>query len=223
MKLIGYLRVSTDQQADSGLGLEAQKHVIVEYIKKHKICSYEFFEDAGLSGTIALDKRPGMVSAIGSLRKGDILAVAKRDRLGRDMLVLAMIEAAVKRKGARIISTAGEGTDSDDPASALFRHMIDGFAIYERLIIGARTKAALKVKKEKGQRVGHIPFGSKLSADGIHLEPNDEEQRILKLIRKLRIQSLSIREIAKAMNIKGKLNRGSRWNHASVHRMIKIA
>lgn len=223
MRIIGYLRVSTDQQADSGLGLEAQRRAIMEYANKHKVNSYEFFEDAGLSGTLALDKRPGMLSAIASLKKGDILAVAKRDRLGRETLVVAMIEAAVKRKGARVISAAGEGTESDDPASALLRHMIDGFAVYERLIIGARTKAALKTKKDKGQRVGHIPFGSKLAADGIHLEPNNDEQSMLKQIHKLRTKSLSIREIAKTMNSQRKLNRGSAWNHASVHRILKVA
>jgi DNA invertase Pin-like site-specific DNA recombinase len=90
------------------------------------------------------------------LKPGDSLLVAKRDRLGRDPIVVAMIESAVVRKGARIVSAAGEGTEGDEPSHVLMRHLIDAFAEYERLIIVARTKAALQAKKARGERVGYI-------------------------------------------------------------------
>jgi DNA invertase Pin-like site-specific DNA recombinase len=221
MKLVGYIRVSTDQQTESGLGLEAQRKAIAEYANKVNISTYEIFSDAGLSGALSIDKRPGMLEAIATLTKGSTLVVAKRDRIGRDPLVVAMVESAVKRKGAKIISVAGEGTESDDPSSILMRRMVDAFGEYERLIIGARTKVALKAKRDKGQRVGHIPFGNKLSADGIHLELNNEEKETIKTIYKLRARKTSIRKIAEKMNSKKKLNRGSLWNHASVHRILK--
>lgn len=220
MEIIGYIRVSTDQQAESGLGLEAQKVSIAEYAKKMHVTDYKIFSDEGLSGALALDKRPGMLDAIAALTKGAILVVAKRDRLGRDPLVLAMIESAVKRKVARIVSVAGEGTGSDEPSEILMRRLVDAFSEYERLIIGARTKSALRVKSEKGQRVGHIPWGKKLAADGIHLEDNEEEIKTLKTMRKLRSCN-SIRDVAHKMNKQGKLNRGAIWNHASVHRILK--
>lgn len=220
MKIIGYVRVSTDQQVLSGLGLEGQIKAIKEYAHKNNY-SYEILSDAGLSGSLALDKRPGMLEAIASLKKGYILAVAKRDRLGRDPLVVAMIESAVKRKGAKIVSLAGEGTESDDPSSILMRRLVDAFGEYERLIIGVRTKFALKVKRDKGQRVGHIPFGKKLADDGIHLEPNDNETKTLHVMSKLRAKKISIRTIAEKMNSQGQLNRGAIWNHASVHRILK--
>lgn len=221
MKIVGYLRVSTDQQVESGLGLEAQKSACEDYAKKMGLEISEFFRDEGLSGSLSLEKRPGMLDAINSLKKTDILVVAKRDRLGRDPLVLAMIESAVSRKGAKIVSAAGEGTDRDDPASCLMRRMIDAFSEYERLIIGARTKAALKTKKDKGQRVGHIPFGYKLAENNVNLALNDVEYNVLNQISKLRAKGLSIRDIAVAMNKKGLLNRGqSKWNHASLHRVM---
>lgn len=221
MKIIGYLRVSTEQQSESGLGLEAQKSAITEYAKKFNIIDPVIFRDEGLSGALSLDKRQGMLEAIAALTKGSMLVVAKRDRLGRDPMVLAMIESAVKRKGARIISVAGEGTESDDPSSILMRRLVDAFGEYERLIIGARTKVALKAKKEKNQRVGHIPFGKKLSLDGIHLEPNIFEIKTVHLMSKLHAKKTSIRKIADIVNNKGKLNRGAKWNHASVHRILK--
>ena len=61
-----------------------------------------------------------------------------------------MIESAIARKGARIASAAGEGTDNDDPSSILMRRMIDAFAEYERLIIKAKTKQLYELKKKRG-------------------------------------------------------------------------
>lgn len=221
MKIVGYIRVSTDQQAESGLGLEAQAGAIQDYAKKFGADKYEIFRDEGLSGALSLDKRPGILEAISALSKGDTLVVAKRDRLGRDPMVVAMIERAVQRRGARIVSAAGEGTDNDDPSSILMRRMVDAFGEYERLIIGARTKAALQAKKKKQERVGYIPFGHKLSDDGIRLEEYEEEQRILRKMKSLRKKGLSIRGIAMTMNTKRIFNRGQMpWNHASVHRML---
>lgn len=224
MKIIGYIRVSTDQQAESGLGLEAQKKAIQDYAQKAGQPIIEFYSDEGASGSLSLEKRPGILNAINALAKADILAVAKRDRLGRDPLVLAMIESAIARKGSRIISAAGEGTDNDDPSSILMRRMIDAFAEYERLIIKARTKAALRIKKEKGERVGHIPYGYKLAEDGLHLTHDEEEQNILKQMNSMRNKGYSIREMALALNKKKLFNRGqSKWNHASVFRVTKGA
>lgn len=224
MKVVGYLRVSTDQQVESGLGLDAQKRAIENYATKIGQDVNEVFSDEGLSGSLSLEKRPGMLSAISALQKGDVLVVAKRDRLGRDPLVVAMIESAITRKGARIVSAAGEGTHSDDPSSILMRRMVDAFSEYERLIIKARTKSALQSKKAKGQRVGHIPFGYRLADDGVHLEKDELEQSILQQMRDLRNDGFSIREIAEEMNNRGAFNRGnSTWNNASVHRILKMA
>ncbi|MCE5293040.1 MAG: recombinase family protein [Chlamydiales bacterium] len=222
MKIVGYLRVSTDQQVESGLGLEAQKSACESYANKIGAEISEFFRDEGLSGSLSLEKRPGMLDAINALKKSDILVVAKRDRLGRDPLVLAMIESAITRKGAKIVSVAGEGTDNEDPSSILMRRMVDAFSEYERLIIGARTKAALKAKKEKGQRVGHIPFGYKLAEDSVNIVKNDVEYSVINEMSELRAKGLSIRDTAIAMNKKGFLNRRqTKWNHASLHRVMK--
>jgi DNA invertase Pin-like site-specific DNA recombinase len=133
-----------------------------------------------------------------------------------------MIEAAVARQGAKIISAAGEGTDNEDPSSILMRRMIDAFGEYERLIIKARTKAALHAKKLRNERIGHIPFGNRLAANGIHLEPHDEEAVILKEMKRLRKRGKSIRDIAATLNKNQKFNRGQApWNEASVFRVLK--
>lgn len=221
MKHVIYLRVSTDQQAESGLGLEAQERCCIEYALKSS-SEYIIFKDEGISGSAKLDKREGLISAINCLVKGDALLVAKRDRLVRgNILLLAMIEAAVERKGACVVSVAGEGTENDDPSSVLMRRMIDAFSEYERMIISQRTKAALGVKKSKNEISGHIPYGKKLSEDGVHLENCAEEIEIINEVIEMRkFPKKTIAEIMANLNLQGKFNRGKPWSIMAVHRLI---
>jgi DNA invertase Pin-like site-specific DNA recombinase len=213
MATIAYLRVSTDQQADSGAGIDAQ----------HDACTKSagvlagVYRDEGVSGSTGLEKRPALLEAIGALKKGDVLIVAKRDRLGRDPLVVAMIESAVQRKGARIVSAAGEGTGSDSPADVLMRRMVDAFAEYERLIIGARTKAALQAKKARGERTGSVPYGYRLAEDGVHLDEDPTEQEVLRLVRLLRDGGATYRTIAQELASRGYSSRtGSNWHPQTI-------
>jgi DNA invertase Pin-like site-specific DNA recombinase len=212
MTTLAYLRVSTDQQTESGAGLDAQLDACTR-------AGGELggvYRDEGISGSAGLEKRPVLLAAIGALDKGDILLVAKRDRLGRDPLVVAMIESAVKRKGARIVSAAGEGTDSDNPSDVLMRRMVDAFAEYERLIIGARTKAALASKKARGERTGSIPYGYRLAADGKQLEADEREQEIVRLVRLLRDGGETYRAIAAELMARGLSPRGKAWNPKTI-------
>lgn len=225
MNVYAYLRVSTDQQAESGAGLAAQLEACAKWAEKQGASVTKVFTDEGVSGSTGLDKRPALMEAINMMKSGDILIIARRDRLGRDPISVAMIEAAVQRKGARTVSASGEGTEADDPGSILMRRMIDAFAEFERNIIKGRTLAAMAAKKSKGQRVGHIPFGFRLSIDGVHIEQDEGEQSILDQIKNLMGLGLSTRKIAEEMNQRGAFNRGgAAWNHASIHRLVtKIA
>ena len=177
-----YLRVSTDEQAESGLGLEAQLAACRALAARMDWQVALVCEDA-LSGGLPLEKRTILLDALAALGRGDVLLVAKRDRLSRgDLMATAMIEAAVKRAGARIVSAAGEGTESDDPASVLMRRIVDAFGEYERLLIKARTRAALKAKKARGERYGQVPYGHRLAGDGNRLEPDPDEAAAVALI-----------------------------------------
>src|SRR3982751_4263975 len=98
-----------------------------------------------------------------------------------------MIERLIGKRGARVVSAAGEGTDSDDPSALLMRRLIDSFAEYERALIAARTRAALAAKRQRSERIsGRLPFGFTLAANGRTLEPNATEQSVLSLIWSLR-------------------------------------
>jgi len=200
MKHAIYLRVSTEEQADSKAGINAQLDACRDYLRKNDgLEDMRTYRDEGLSGASGLDKRPGLLDAISYLGKGDVLLVAKRDRLGRDPILVAMIESAVARKGARVISAAGEGTAADGPSDILMRRMIDAFAEYERLVIKARTASAMQAKKARKERVGAIPYGYRLSGDGIHLVEHEGEQKVIIEIQRLQGSGLNLSEICREL------------------------
>jgi DNA invertase Pin-like site-specific DNA recombinase len=219
MASFAYLRVSTEQQQQSGAGLDAQE----DACRRVAGDLAGVYRDEGVSGKSGLDKRPALLNLIAELDKGDVLVVAKRDRLGRDPLVVAMIEAAVRRKGARIVSAAGEGTDSDSPTDVLMRRIVDAFAEYERLVIGARTKAALQAKRMRGERTGSIPYGYRLDQDGKRLLPDAGEQEILGQVRQLQAEGLSLRAIAARLEAQGYRSRGAGWHPQTIKNILAAA
>ena len=93
MRNIAYMRVSTEEQVNSGLGIEAQEAAIRKGLGKEPD---HIFMDKGVSGGRA--DRKGLSDAIDSLRKGDVLVVAKRDRLSRDMFLSCWIEKKSRRE-----------------------------------------------------------------------------------------------------------------------------
>ena len=218
MATYAYLRVSTEQQSQSGAGLDAQQDACARAAGNLA----GVYRDEGVSGSTRLDQRPGLLALIAALDNGDTLIVAKRDRLGRDPLVVAMIESAVKRKGARIVSAAGEGTDSDSPSDILMRRLVDAFAEYERLIIGARTKAALQAKKQRGERTGSVPYGYRCD-DGTNLIPDADEQDIVRQVQRLKNEGLSLRAIARRLTSLGKPSRGTGWHPQTIKNILSAA
>ena len=94
-----YLRVSTDEQAASGLGLEAQEAECRAFIASKGWTVAGVHCDAGVSGATPADKRPGLMLALAALRRGSVLVAAKRDRLARSVGVAAVVEEMARRDG----------------------------------------------------------------------------------------------------------------------------
>jgi DNA invertase Pin-like site-specific DNA recombinase len=199
--VIGYVRVSTDDQA---LGPEAQRAALEAWAVRNGASLVAVFEDLGVSGGAPLDKRPGLLAAVDALADhgADALIVAKRDRLARDTMAAAMIERLADRAGARIVSADGVG-DGDGPESLLMRRIVDAFAEYERALIRGRTRAALAAKKARGERAGEVPFGCRLADDGRTLEADAGEAAVVDAVRELRAAGLSIRGIAAELDRRG--------------------
>ncbi len=221
MAAILYLRVSTDEQSESGLGLDAQLSAATAAAGRLGMEISGVHTDAGISGSKSISDRPALVAALGSVKRGDVLIVAKRDRIARDMLVTMQVEKELERKGGRLVSAAGEGTEGDSIGDLIQRRVLDLFAQVERDMTRARTKAALQEKKSRGERVGAIPYGCKLADDGRHLEPAWFEQDVIALVRSLRISGLTYRAIVEYLNRTNVNSRtGNRWQLKQIQRMI---
>lgn len=221
-KAIGYVRVSTDQQRESGLGLEAQRQSIQEASERLAAASLEIFEDSGLSGTLELAKRPGLLDAVAALGKGDVLLVARRDRIGRDVVNVALIEREVERRGARIVSAAGEGSELEGPTGGLVRTILDAVNAYERAVIALRTRAALRAKKARGECAGNVPWGWR--AENGKVVPNHAERAIAQAARELRGRGLTYRAVMErlaSIGIKGRTGRPLTLKR--VHEIARVA
>jgi DNA invertase Pin-like site-specific DNA recombinase len=199
------VRVSTSAQE---LGPDAQRSQIEAWAAREGATVASWHVDAGVSGASAIDDRPGLLAALAALREhaAGSLCVAKRDRIARDVVVAATVERAVSAAGAQLISADGTGNGSG-PADAFMRTVIDGAAAYERGMIRARTKAALGVKRARGERVGTVPYGFRLAADGVRLEADDAEQGVMAVVRELREAGTSHRAIVSALAARGLVSR----------------
>lgn len=218
-RVVGYVRCSTD---DQHLGPEAQREALARWCAANGAELVAVHDDLGVSGGAALDKRLGLLAAIDALQAhgAGVLLVAKRDRLARDVMVAAMVERLAERAGARVLAADGTG-NGEGPEALLMRSIVDAFAQYERALIRARTRAALAVKKSKGERTGEVPYGYRLAADGRSIESDETEQRALRLIDHLRGDGLSLRAVVAKLNELGEPARGGRWHLTTVARIVR--
>jgi DNA invertase Pin-like site-specific DNA recombinase len=218
-RVIGYVRVSTDEQHQ---GPRAQRDALEAWCARHGAELVAVFEDRGVSGAAELDRRPGLLAALDALEAegAGVLLVAKRDRLARDVMLAAMIERMADRAGATVTAADGAGEGSG-PEALLLRRMVDAFAEYERAMIRARTRAALGAKRTRGERVGGVPLGARVAADGVHLEADPGEAEALEIVRELRAAGVSIRAIAAELNARGVPARGERWHPTTVARLVR--
>jgi DNA invertase Pin-like site-specific DNA recombinase len=197
---VGYIRVSTEDQA---LSVDAQRERLVRWCGERGVELVAVFEDIGVSGGAALDKRPGLMQAMDALTPGSALLAVKRDRLARDTMNAAMIERLAERAGAKVLTCDGAG-EGDSPEAKLMRTMIDAFAEYERAIIRARTKVALGHKQARGEKLGgDRPYGYQVAEDGKTLVADEAEQGLLDAITSARKDGLTQRAIVAKLGADG--------------------
>lgn len=223
MKYYAYLRVSTGKQEKSGLGMEAQKKMCLEYAKRYGDHEVIFIEDAGVSGSVEYHNRTRLYEAVAKMKKGDVLLVAKRDRLGRDIRINLCIEHEIEKKKCKLISVSGDSNLTDDPASFIMRSTMDTLAAYERIMAGVRTKAALQIKKSRGERAGSIPYGYRLIPNSKRLEKDDYEQEVIRNVLELRKQGLTKKNIClelSRLQFKNRKNKDE-WPINSISRILK--
>src|SRR5438067_1388002 len=200
---ISYIRVSSEEQADSGLGLEAQRQRIAAYCAMKELHLAEVFEDPGISAGKPLASRPAGSKLLAAAKKSKaVVVVAKLDRLFRSVADAANVIADFDKKGIQLVAIA-EGLDMTNMYGRAMAQMASVFAELERAMIRERTRSAMSVKRSRGERIsGHAPYGWDFGVAD-HLVWNPQEQKIIARMRRLRAEGLSYRGIAVRLDGEG--------------------
>jgi DNA invertase Pin-like site-specific DNA recombinase len=202
---VGYIRVSTDNQAESGAGLRAQRSAIRSEAARQGWIVAGVFEDAGASAK-SLSGRPALTNALGALARGEasVLIVSKLDRLARSVHDFAGLVRMAERQGWAIVAV-DLGVDMTSPTGGLMANITASVAEWERRIISVRTKEALAEKKAAGVRLGR---------------PRLLDQGIADQIRSLRASGLKLQAIADHLNeMKVLTPTGRIWSPALVRKV----
>ncbi len=142
--VVAYYRVSTGQQNESGLGLEAQASAVERLCASRSYGIVAAYAGRGVSGSKPLNERAALMAAIADVKQSGAkaLVVSRLDRLSREPLVFITVERILARHGARLISASGEGTENDSPGAVLMRRILQAVAEQESALISLRTTAA---------------------------------------------------------------------------------
>lgn len=211
MDVIGYIRVSTDEQADSGAGLKAQRRAIENECQRRGWNLVEIYEDAGASAK-SLRNRVGLIGALIALestRTAEGLVVAKLDRLTRSLPDFATLMQRSRARGWSLVAL-DLGVDTTTPAGELVANVMASVAQWERRVIGDRTREALAVRRAEGVKLGR---------------PKALPENIRRRIRRERDKGATFAAIA------DKLNReevptargGTKWHPSTVRAVLDVA
>lgn len=222
-KAVIYARFSPRRNAEECESIETQEHYCRQFCDKRGYEVVAVFADPDVSGSD--ENRQQLWDAIDALKRGYVLVTYKADRLARGVYLDEAIRRAVAKAGA-VVEVVEGSPNGDEPQEVLIRQVLAAFAEYERKVIAARTRAAMRRHQSCGRAMSKVaPFGTRegtpvqiIDSNGKAtirrtLEPDETEQEILRLILSLHEMGESYRGIARTLSEKGYTPRGSKWNH----------
>jgi DNA invertase Pin-like site-specific DNA recombinase len=219
MRAVTYIRVSSDQQGKSGLGIEAQRAAIARFTAEHghEVVAEHVEVETG-KGCDALDRRPQLAAALKRAKAERCpVVVAKLDRLSRDV---AFISGLMAQKVPFIVAELGVDTDP------FLLHIYAALAEKERALISARTKDALAAAKARGVRLGNrtnLPEATRRSAAVRSAAADRHAANVLPVIEEIRRGgATSLRRVAAALTVRGvRTPRGGAWTAAAVRNVLE--
>lgn len=221
MRVIGYIRVSTEDQAAQGVSLQAQRIKLEQYTALYDLELIGVVVDAGASAKSL--KREGLTKALAHLDAGEAegFLVAKLDRLTRSVKDLGSLLDQYFRTKFSLLSVADQ-IDTSTAAGRLVLNVLASVSEWEREAIGERTSAALQHKIANGEHVGAPALGFDM-VEG-KLTENAEELATVARIQELRAEGLTLREVATKMTADGYITkRGGKWHAQTIRRVLKRA
>lgn len=205
MRAIGYCRVSTAKQEDSGAGLEAQEATIRAYVQARGGELLDLRQDVASGGS--LRRRTELGRTLRDLKAGnaDTLVIAKLDRLSRSILDFASVIEAATQEGWSV-AAIDIGVDTTTTNGELIASIMIALAQWERRLIGDRTRDGLKAVRARGTRLGRKP---------------NVPAPTMQMIRVLRTAGLSYQRIAAQLNAEDvpTAQKGT-WHAATVRKLL---
>jgi site-specific DNA recombinase len=223
MQAVAYLRVSTQEQAQEGASLAAQEERIRAYCTMSRLNLVQVFREEGVSASKPLEDRPvgrGLVERLRS-RQATHLVAMKLDRLFRDAVDCLTVTREWDAIGVtlHLVDMGGQCLNTGSAMGRMFLTMAAGFAELERNLTAERTSQAMAQRKAEGRHVGAPALGYQM-VDG-QLLPKEEETATVARVVELRQESLSLREIAAALEQEGyATKRGGKWAPSAVHKIL---
>jgi len=218
MRAIGYVRVSTDEQARDGVSLEVQQAKIKGYCDLYGLNLTDTITDAGESSKTL--NRPGIKYVLEHLdvQAAECVVIAKLDRLTRSVSDWQyLIDRYFCEKAGKRLCSVNDSIDTHSASGRLVLNILMSVAQWEREAISERTREALGHKIKNGERCGRVRYGYTLAADEKTLVEDREEFLILVEMRILRGNGWNYREIANHLNRNCKPCRtGKLWSHSTV-------
>jgi DNA invertase Pin-like site-specific DNA recombinase len=219
---IGYVRVSTEDQAENGVSLAAQRERIAAWCDANGYELAAVHVDAGISGKRA-DNRPGLQAAVDAACAGKAaLVVYGLSRLARSVRDTLDLADRLDRSGADLVSLS-ERIDSTTAAGKMVFRMLAVLAEFERDLTAERTRAALAHKRANGEAYGETPFGYVRAGDRLEADP--DAQLAVALVLDLRGRGWTFRAIARELEAREipTAKGGSRWDPKTVQRIAQRA
>lgn len=198
MKAIGYIRVSTEDQAREGISLDNQEAKIKAYATLNGLDLTEIIKDAGISGKTL--NRPGIAKVLKMIEAREIEAIIvyKLDRLSRKTLDNLTLIESFDSNGIAFHSIM-EKIDTKSAQGRFFLTILSALAQMERDLIAERTRDALAHKKTKREWTGRIPFGYRV--EDSHLVEDPEAMKTIQKAKRMKTDGKSIRAISEALNL----------------------
>ena len=207
-RAVGYIRVSTGEQAQEGLSLAAQEARIKAYCEAKGWDLLRMYRDEGISGKSL--KRPGIQSLIRDLKNDgvDVVVVLKLDRLTRSVRDLGVLIEDLFN--GRALASVEESLDSSTANGRMVINLLGTVAQWEREINSERTASVLRFKRSRGEWVGRIPYGFKIDESGRLVEDPEAMKAIQRMKRAYR-RGQSVRKIAARFGV----------SKSTVHKVIR--
>jgi site-specific DNA recombinase len=208
VRCIGYIRVSTEGQAEEGVSLAQQEKAIRAYCDLYGVELLAIEVDAGLSAKTL--SRPALQRAMARIEAGeaDGLVVAKLDRLTRSVRDLGdLIEGPFS---TAVLLSVAEQIDTRSAGGRLVLNVLASVSQWEREVIAERTTAAMQeLRATKQYTGGVVRYGYRVGDDGA-LVPVDHEQQTIALAQELRAKGMSLRAVSAELTRAGRTSRNGK-------------